>query len=434
MVKVKKAGANIDSLRREATCLAMLQHPHIVSYYASYTFKKGKVFAIVTELLSGGSLLERMRAGASREELNRCVGELASALAHMHGLRVQHRDVKPENVLLDGTGSAKLIDVGLACILGSRSRVSTKAGGLGLVGTTLYMSPEKGSGKSYDAKDDVRGRASNCAGGKSFVSGEHAPAAAARLLRPGSPSSTGPHLRLTSAQVWALGLILAAGATGKPLEDSGLNTTGIFALNRAGVDQLVADARAAAPELGALVQSTLSVDPTDRPTARQLAERLLAQASREEGKVGAGVGAGLLAPPPQWEPMADPFELRLSELPVGLPEREDAIRRFRATLPSSVNVLSVARVQNLPLWQSYAVKRQTILMREKVAQDATDTRFERKCLFHGTGEAAIASICLMGFNRSWTTANATRYGKGTYFAREASYSYSRRHFHSVNEL
>ena len=190
------------------------------------------------------------------------------------------------------------------------------------------------------------------------------------------------------------------------------------------MDQLVADARAAAPELGALVQSTLSVDPTDRPTARQLAERLLAQASREEGKVGAGVGAGLLAPPPQWEPVADPFELRLSELPVGLPEREDAIRRFRATLPSSVNVLSVARVQNLPLWQSYAVKRQTILMREKVAQDATDTRFERKCLFHGTGEAAIASICLMGFNRSWTTANATRYGKGTYFAREASYSYS----------
>ena len=152
MVKVKKAGANIDSLRREATCLAMLQHPHIVSYYASYTFKKGKVFAIVTELLSGGSLLERMRAGASREELNRCVGELASALAHMHGLRVQHRDVKPENVLLDGTGSAKLIDVGLACILGSRSRVSTKAGGLGLVGTTLYMSPEKGSGKRQELR------------------------------------------------------------------------------------------------------------------------------------------------------------------------------------------------------------------------------------------------------------------------------------------
>jgi serine/threonine protein kinase len=97
---------------------------------------------------------------------------------------------------------AKLIDVGLACTLGSKSRVSTKAGGA--VGSNLYMSPEKGSGKSYDAKDDV----------------------------------------------WALGGMLVGATLGRAMEDMELNTVGIFALNRAGVDSLIADARRASPELG----------------------------------------------------------------------------------------------------------------------------------------------------------------------------------------
>ena len=115
------------------------------------------------------------------------VAQVASALAYMHRLRMQHRDVKPDNVLLDETGNTKLIDVGLACTLGSKSRVSTKAGGI--VGSNLYTSPEKGGCKSYDCKDDV----------------------------------------------WALGCMLVSGVLSKPLEDMGLNAIGIFALNRPGV-------------------------------------------------------------------------------------------------------------------------------------------------------------------------------------------------------
>ena len=114
-IKIKKAGVPLEVLKQEAMRLSSLHHDNIVRYYTACTFKKGKVFAIVTELLDGGSLLERMRAGARREEAARWMGEVASALAHMHGLGMLHSDVMPDNVLLDGGGHAKLIDVGLAC-------------------------------------------------------------------------------------------------------------------------------------------------------------------------------------------------------------------------------------------------------------------------------------------------------------------------------
>ena len=152
MLKVKKAGVPLETLRAEATRLAMLQHAHVVRYFSACSFKKGKVFAIVTELLEGGSFAERVRVGASEQDVGRWTGEVASGLAHMHGFRMQHRDLKPDNVLFDTHGRPKIIDLGLACTLESKSRVSTKGG---MVGTTLYMSPEKGSGKSYDGEDDV---------------------------------------------------------------------------------------------------------------------------------------------------------------------------------------------------------------------------------------------------------------------------------------
>ena len=118
----------VEMFLNEARLAAMLNHPNIVRYYTACTFKAGKVLAIVTELL-GCSFLTRIREGVSKEEAARWVGQIASALAYMHRLRMQHRDVKPDNVLFDATGQAKLIDVGLACTLGSKSRVSTKAGG-----------------------------------------------------------------------------------------------------------------------------------------------------------------------------------------------------------------------------------------------------------------------------------------------------------------
>merc|ERR1719377_230225 len=81
------------------------------------------------------------------------------------------------------------------------------------------------------------------------------------------------------------------------------------------------------------------------------------------------------------------------------------------------------------MWQSFAVKRQTILIREKEAADKLNnshspSRYERIWLFHGTDDATVPKIISMGFNRSFCGKNATAYGKGVYFARDSEYSAS----------
>ncbi len=368
MIKVKKAGVSVDMLKGEATRLAMLNHLHIVRYFTACTFKDGKVFAIVTELLTGGSFLDRIRKGASQEEVARLVAQVASALAYMHRLRMQHRDVKPDNVLLDNTGHAKLIDVGLACTLGSKSRVSTKAGGI--VGSNLYMSPEKGGGKSYDNKDDV----------------------------------------------WALGCMLVGGVLRKPLEDMGLNAIGFFALNRQGVDDLIADALTASAHLGGLVQAMLSQDPRKRPDAQKVAEGLLPDLK---------LATEVFVIPNTWTPLpSDPMQVLIVPVPDG-PQKAEVMRLFHLTAPLSVHVKGVFYVQNLALWYSFALKRQTMLMGEKSAAGAA-ARYERR-LFHGCPADLVSKIAQQGFNRSFTGATSGRalYGKGVYFARDARYSMSK---------
>jgi len=203
---------------------------------------------------------------------------------------------------------------------------------------------------------------------------------------------------------------------GKPLEDMGLNTFGIFALNRPGVETLIGHARKASSQLGRLVQTLLSEDPTRRPTASEVAEGLLPLECTP-------LSAQLLSPPPMWAPMADPLTALLVEVGDGS-ERTQVEQRFRATLPTSVRVHSIQRVQNLPLWQSYAVKRQSMVMSEPGMASAAAAHFERSCLFHGTDEGTVPKIIQQGFNRSFCGKNATAFGKGVYFARDASYSMS----------
>ena len=163
LVKIKKTGVGVEKLREECARLSMLNHPNIVRYFTAFRFKKNKFFAIAMEYLPGGSLLARIeqasgpltsgqRQRASQTE--QWARQVASALAYMHALRMQHRDLKPDNVLFDEHQNARVIDLGLAEVVVAKSKVSS-AGDANAVGALLYQSPEKARGRSYDGKDDV---------------------------------------------------------------------------------------------------------------------------------------------------------------------------------------------------------------------------------------------------------------------------------------
>ena len=87
-------------------------------------------------------------------------------------------------------------------------------------------------------------------------------------------------------------------------------------------------------------------------------------------------------------------------------------------------ILSVERIQNEGLWKGYQVKRQSVLAREAAHWDQPESRFVKTWLFHGTDEQTAPKIIEQGFNRSFCGKHATRFGKGVYFARDASYSVS----------
>ncbi len=140
-----------DRLRRferEATAAARLQHPGIVAVHEVGS-DAGRPF-IVMELVPGESLEARLaREPVAPREAARLLREVALALQHAHDHGVVHRDVKPENILVDASGGApKLSDFGLAREAAEDDRL-TKTGQL--LGTPAYMSPEQASGGSRDA-------------------------------------------------------------------------------------------------------------------------------------------------------------------------------------------------------------------------------------------------------------------------------------------
>ena len=88
--------------------------------------------------------------------------------------------------------------------------------------------------------------------------------------------------------------------------------------------------------------------------------------------------------------------------------------------------MSSTQVQNIGLWQSYCVKKSQICQREASSRPPNATNHSgsqvRNWLFHGCGPDVVDKILQQGFNRSFCGKNATLYGKGVYFARDASYS------------
>jgi len=100
----------LDRFRREAKVAAGLQHPNLVSVY---DFNADERPYLVMEYVEGGDLASRVARGET-PTAERLARELLGALAHIHGAGVLHRDIKPQNVLIDAQGHARLTDFGIA--------------------------------------------------------------------------------------------------------------------------------------------------------------------------------------------------------------------------------------------------------------------------------------------------------------------------------
>jgi serine/threonine protein kinase len=142
----------VERFKREARAVAQLSHPNIVTVIDRGEDRERQF--IVFEFVEGANLkqvLER-RGALPIEETVELGLEIARGLAFAHERGIVHRDVKPQNVLLNGDGRAKVTDFGIARSL-NVERGLTHTGTV--MGTSNYIAPEQASGARVDTQSDV---------------------------------------------------------------------------------------------------------------------------------------------------------------------------------------------------------------------------------------------------------------------------------------
>src|SRR6202047_5507694 len=159
----KELASDPDRLRRfeqEARAAGALNHPNILAVYGFSTTGEHAPY-LVTELLQGQTLRERLQQGEIpvRKAVEFAL-QTARGLAAAHARGIVHRDLKPENLFLTRDGVVKVLDFGLAKLVGPdatgpQSSAAT-ATELGVVlGTVGYMSPEQVRGQVVDHHSDI---------------------------------------------------------------------------------------------------------------------------------------------------------------------------------------------------------------------------------------------------------------------------------------
>src|SRR5213594_2201623 len=137
---------------REPRTAAKLSHPNIIPIHAVEEIGGFVFFAMA--YIEGETLTERVRQRGPLppSEASRVLRDVAWALAYAHGQGVIHRDVKPDNILIESTGRVLVADFGIAGV------VAGTGGGLDtgeVVGTPEFMSPEQALGEAVDARSDL---------------------------------------------------------------------------------------------------------------------------------------------------------------------------------------------------------------------------------------------------------------------------------------
>ncbi|MCW5801797.1 MAG: serine/threonine protein kinase [Deltaproteobacteria bacterium] len=136
-------GADGETLLREAKAAAAVRHPNIVVVH-DFGIANGTTY-LVMEHIEGRALGEHLPSGAPLARKVRWLLDVARALAAIHATDLVHCDVKPHNILIDGDGRARLIDLGLAAREGRSDRIGA--------GTPGYSAPEQLAGR-VGARED----------------------------------------------------------------------------------------------------------------------------------------------------------------------------------------------------------------------------------------------------------------------------------------
>lgn len=150
--KKKLSDEDYQSLLTEIEILSSLDHPHIIKLYE--TFDEGEEFFIVTELVEGGELFDRIvsKAHYTEKEARDLIKLVLETMAYMHGSGIVHRDLKPENLLLcseTDDSDLKIADFGFA------KRIKDLLPKETACGTPGYVAPEILRGDKYGAEVDI---------------------------------------------------------------------------------------------------------------------------------------------------------------------------------------------------------------------------------------------------------------------------------------
>src|ERR687894_1402041 len=141
----------LERFRREARAVAQFSHPHIVGVIDAGE-DEGRPY-IVFEYVEGETLKDRIRR-LGRLPVDEAIAyavEIARALGAAHGRGLVHRDVKPQNVLVDEEGSAKVTDFGIARSMDDSGLTAEGR----VLGTTDYVSPEQALGHDVNGQSDI---------------------------------------------------------------------------------------------------------------------------------------------------------------------------------------------------------------------------------------------------------------------------------------
>jgi len=159
-VEMAPSAVVAERFMREAQTVARLEHPHIVPIYK--VGRHEEIFYLIMRCIDGpslGQLLETQKT-LPVGDAARITRQVADALAYAHSHDIVHRDIKPDNILLDKSGHVLVTDFGIAKAAQAAKEKKPSSGATltsegTVVGTPEYMSPEQAAGDPLDGRSDI---------------------------------------------------------------------------------------------------------------------------------------------------------------------------------------------------------------------------------------------------------------------------------------